>query len=253
MKLIIQKILELEVPLAQHLSSRIGTFLKWDPAVGPQAPAGYVGNPDVDHKIVGGYKDQNYFRIEGPGIGTGGNYSANACGPNCIQTDLFSLAGKEATIEGLDIQQATYSQTTKGGAIDVFVYSETEQNIEVSGTGIEKTALAGGNGQYFTHVPYSGDEPPAEVTLTNIKDNPDTEKTIALADRITATAVYDTDNKKLTVTAKSSDEVDHPTLTVKGFGKIIDRAWYIGHLRCDLYFANDYHHFNGRWNGKHSC
>ena len=123
-------------PFSAALSSRIGTFLKWDPAVGPQAPAGYVGNPDVAHKIVGGYNNQNYFRIEGPGIGTGGNYSANACPstPNCIQTDLFSLAGKEATIEGLDIQQATYSQTTDGGAIDVFVYSEAEQNIEVSGT-----------------------------------------------------------------------------------------------------------------------
>ena len=209
-------------PFSAALSSRIGTFLKWDPAVGPQAPAGYVGNPDVAHKIVGGYNNQNYFRIEGPGIGTGGNYSANACPstPNCIQTDLFSLAGKEATIAGLDIQQATYSQTTDGGAIDVFVYSEAEQNIEVSGTGIEKTTLAGGKGQYFAHVPYSGGEPPAKVTLTNIKDNPDTVKTIELTDRITATAVYDTDNKKLTVTAKSSDEVAPPTLTVKGFGDI---------------------------------
>ena len=86
--------------------------------------------------------------------------------------------------------------------------------------GIEKTTLAGGKGQYFAHVPYSGAEPPAEVTLTNIKDNPDTVKTIELIDRITATAVYDTDNKKLTVTAKSSDEVEPPTLTVKGFGDI---------------------------------
>ena len=103
----------------------------------------------------------------------------------------------------------------------MFVYSETEQNIEVSGTGIAKTALAGGNGQYFTHVPYSGDEPPAEVTLTNIKDRPNTIKTITLVDRITATADYDTDNKKLTVTAKSSDKVEPPTLTVKGFGDIV--------------------------------
>ena len=86
--------------------------------------------------------------------------------------------------------------------------------------GIEKTTLAGGNGQYFAHVPYSGAEPPTEVTLTNIKDNPDTVKTISVVDRITATAVYDTDNKKLTVTAKSSDEVEPPTLTVKGFGDI---------------------------------
>ena len=80
---------------------------------------------------------------------------------------LFSLAGKIATNEGLDIQQATYSQTAEGGAIDVFVYSEAGENIEVSGNGIAKTTLAGGNGQYFAHVPYSGAEPPAEITLTN--------------------------------------------------------------------------------------
>ena len=209
-------------PFSAALSSRIGTFLKWDPAVGPQSPAGYVGNPDVAHKIVGGYNNQNYFRIEGPGIGTGGNYSANACPstPNCIQTDLFSLAGKEATINGLDIQQVTYSQTPGGGAVDVFVYSETGEDIEVSGNGVEKTPLAGGNGQYFAHVPYSGTEPPAEITLTNIKDNPNTVKTIVLADRITATAFYDTDNQKLTITAKSSDEVEPPTLTVNGYGDI---------------------------------
>ena len=33
----------------QRLNSRIGTFLKWDPAVSPEAPTGYVGDPDVDH------------------------------------------------------------------------------------------------------------------------------------------------------------------------------------------------------------
>ena len=95
---------------------------------------------------------------------------------NCIETKLFSLAGKISTNNGLDIQQATYSQTPEGGAIDVFVSSEVEQNIEVSGAGIVKTALAGGNGQYFAHVPYTGTEPPAQVTLTNISDKPDTIK-----------------------------------------------------------------------------
>ena len=31
-------------------------------------------------------------------------------GENCIETNLFSLAGKIATINGLDIQQATYNR-----------------------------------------------------------------------------------------------------------------------------------------------
>ena len=38
-----------QVLCSAALKSRIGTFLKWDPAVGPQAPAGYIGDPDVDH------------------------------------------------------------------------------------------------------------------------------------------------------------------------------------------------------------
>ena len=44
---------------------------------------------------------------------------------------------------------------------------------------------------------------------------------MTLTDRIIATADYDTDNKTFTITAKSSDEVDPPTLTVKGFGDIV--------------------------------
>ena len=52
-----------------------------------------------------------------------------------------------------------------------------------------KTNLAGGDGQYYAHVPYSGTEPPKEITLTNTDDNPDTVKTIKLVDQITANAI----------------------------------------------------------------
>ena len=58
----------------------------------------------------------------------------NACtsNTNCIQTDLFTLAGKIATNNGLDIQQATY---TKQLMVEQSMYlypQKTEQNIEVS-------------------------------------------------------------------------------------------------------------------------
>ena len=80
--------------------------------------------------------------------------------------------GKIANNNGLDIQQATYKQTSAdSGSIDVFVYSEVDQNIEVLGDGIVKTLLSGGEGQYYAHVPYTGIVPPSEVTLTNISDN----------------------------------------------------------------------------------
>ena len=213
---------------AGALNSRIGTFLKWDPVVLPQAREGYIGNPDVLHKIVGGVKDQNFFRIEGPEIGTGANYASFACTniPNCIQTDLFSLMGKIANNNGLDIQQATHKQTSAdSGSIDVFVYSEVDQNIQVSGDGIVTTLLSGGEGQYYAHVPYTGIVPPSEVTLTNLSDNAKTKKTIALVDRIAATAEYAPETQTLIVTAKSSDEVDPPTLSVVGFGDMNPESW----------------------------
>lgn len=204
------------------LNSRIGTFLQWDPTEGDAAPAGYIGDPNVDHAVIGGVNNQNFFRIEGPGIGLiYPDFTCDFDPTNCIETDQFSLMGKIAVNNGLDIQQATYSQTTSdSGSIDVFVSSEIEQAIEVSGAGIATTSLAGGNGQYYAHVPYTGTQPPAEVTVTNVDDTPDTVKTIALTDRITALADYNPDNKTLTITAKSSDEANLPTLSVTGYGDI---------------------------------
>ena len=49
------------------LKGRIAPFLKWDPAIAPQAPDGYIGDPNVDHQITGGIND--YFAIIGPGVG----------------------------------------------------------------------------------------------------------------------------------------------------------------------------------------
>ena len=189
----------------------------------PAPPLGYSGDPNVEQTVTGGVNSQNFFRLRDRELDN--VYPDFKCTPNssdCIQTTVFSLSGKIATNEGLDIQQATYSQTAEGGAIDVFVSSETGESIEVSGNGIVKTNLAGGDGQYYAHVPYSGTEPPKEITLTNTDDNPDTVKTIKLVDQITANAIYDTDKKELTITATSSDKVEPEPLilNVKGFGEI---------------------------------
>ena len=70
----------------------------------------------MDHKVVGGYNKQNFFQIEGPGIGTRGNYSGNACPTN---TELYPnrpifISRKTSNDLGLAIQQATYPQTADG-------------------------------------------------------------------------------------------------------------------------------------------
>ncbi|WP_409272426.1 PKD domain-containing protein [Neobacillus sp. SCS-31] len=224
------------------LTSRIGTFLKWDPDVKPDAPPGYIGDPNENHRVVGSVfidvktkKPQNFLRVEGPGIavGTNGVFSTFACeepnpnnpnqtikNPDCIEVHDFSLMGKIATNNGVEIQQATYERVDEtGGTIDVFAYSEeSNQSIEVSGTGFDPVRMAGGNGQYFARLSFSGETVPERILVTNKGDSPVSSKEIKLVDKITAAALYDIDNKTLTFNAESSDKAGSPQLEVKGYG-----------------------------------
>jgi hypothetical protein len=76
------------------LATRIGPFLRWDPADAPAAPAGYVGNPLREHTVVGSPRGAafNVFRVNGPDIGGPGD--------NTIETHLFTVEGKAATTQG---------------------------------------------------------------------------------------------------------------------------------------------------------
>jgi hypothetical protein len=227
--------------------SRIGPFLKWD----TEKPEGYLGDPLIDHTITGSVindsegNPQNYFRIEGEGsnIGLG---SPDVCkdtkgkeNPDCIETKLFSLMGKEATTMGVDIQKATYTRdSATGGTIDVYAASEdSDEPLEVVGvpsaTGgtIERTLMLGGKGQYYARVTFAGD--PTKVKVTNLRDKPVSSKEIMPVDQIIGTAVYDTENRTLRVSAESSDKVKPPTLTVEDHNKelvngsvIIDKVSY---------------------------
>jgi hypothetical protein len=75
--------------------SSVTSFLRWDPAAdrasvpatGPaELEPGYVGNPDVPHRVVGSPTGNNFFRVQGPAVG--------GRGVNVIETDLFSVQGK---------------------------------------------------------------------------------------------------------------------------------------------------------------
>nr|WP_263327487.1 IPT/TIG domain protein [Neobacillus sp. Marseille-Q6967] len=221
------------------MDSRIGRFIKWDPEVTPAAPTGYLGDPNVDHKIVGGVNGQNYFRIEGPGIGrngANGAFSPNACrntdgtqNPNCIQTDMFSVMGKEATTSGVEKTRATYSRTTAGeGTIDIFAFTEESksQTVEVTTTDITTPiVMDGANGQYFTRVTFSGTTIP-KITIKNTSDNPDTViENMEAVDKIdNAKATYNIDNNTLTVKGVSSDQFEARILTVKEFNQPIENG-----------------------------
>lgn len=68
------------------LNGKVSNFLRWDPAVAPAAPAGYLGDPNVTHTITGSPFNTNFFRVVGP--------NAGGAGINTIQTSQFTLAGK---------------------------------------------------------------------------------------------------------------------------------------------------------------
>ncbi|WP_078550094.1 PKD domain-containing protein [Litchfieldia alkalitelluris] len=213
------------------LNSRVHPFLQWNPQVPPEAPEGYVGDPNILHPIIGSIlidptgQPQNIFRIEGPGIGIGSPDRATTPGfnpDNTIETREFSLLGTISTISGVEVTRATYSQTTAtGGVIDVFAWTDEDlpQTIEVSGTGIDPTILQGINGKYIARVAYIGSTPPSTITVTNVSDNSaESIKEVVPVDFITATAIYDTTTQTLTIEAESSDEVSTRTLTILDFG-----------------------------------
>jgi len=196
------------------LNSRIGPFLRWDTG----APAGYLGDPAVDHAITGSPFGTNVFRIEGP--------DAGGPGVNVVETNLFSVMGKKATNSGVEAVRATYSraavpQPSTGGSLDVFATSEIGQSLTVSGDGFYETRLAGDAKRYFARVDYSGAQPPATVTVTNSGDDPPARKPIAVTDLVTiTTARYDAGAHRLTIAATSSDEANPPTLTAAGVGAL---------------------------------
>ncbi|MFC7534399.1 hypothetical protein [Actinoplanes sp. GCM10030250] len=209
----------------QAMSSRVGPFLKWDPAVAPAAPAGYTGDPGVDHRIVGSPYQTNFVRIEqldpvsGAVLGQVGF------------TDLFSIQGRYATNSGVDIEQATYTTGPGGGAIEVYATSELGQSLEVTGNaalGFRTTRLRGSGGRYYARLPLTGPLPAdASIEVVNAGDRPVTRKNRKLADvvRITS-ASYDSQARTLAVSAVSSDgDSTPPALTVTGFGPLNGSAF----------------------------
>jgi hypothetical protein len=92
------------------MTGRFGPFLKWAPSANPLdvPPAGFVGDAATDHKITGSPLGTNFVRIEGPNVNP--SNTVDACPavdgpiPDCVQTDLFVVAGKLATTPAANIQ-----------------------------------------------------------------------------------------------------------------------------------------------------
>lgn len=211
------------------LAGRVGPFLKWDPAVAPAAPAGYIGDPNSSHTVVGSPYNTNFVKVERKELN--GTYTPLA------QTDQFLVSGRYATNSGVSVPRAVYTLPASGHAtIDVFATSEVGQSIQVSANaelGFATTTLRDEGSRYFGRlpltVPPSGLPVGAQIEVVNAGDKPIARKIAKLADGVTISAATYTvgdvgapgPDNTLVVTASSSDEVNAPVLTVAGYGPLV--------------------------------
>jgi hypothetical protein len=197
----------------QALSSRVGPFLRWDPAVAPAAPSGYIGDPGVDHAVVGSPYGTNFVSVE--------RKNADGTWTELARQTQFSIQGRLATNSGVDLQQATYSVGADGaGFVDVYATSDAGQAIRIkdAGLGFIETKLEGDRGVYYGRFGITRSPDGTSITVANVGDNPVAQKVVKLTDVVTVTkAQYDADANLLTVTATSSDQDSTPgALTVLG-------------------------------------
>jgi len=64
-------------------TTNAGPFLTWDPASAPLPPAGFIGDANIPHTLIGSPFNTNIFRIQGPNVG--------GPGVNSVQTNVFSI------------------------------------------------------------------------------------------------------------------------------------------------------------------
>jgi hypothetical protein len=130
---------------AEAMTGRLGPFLRWDPAVAPAAPAGYVGDAATPHRVVGSPTGTNVFRIDGPNVG--------GPGINTVQTNLFTVEGKIAGPIMASPSRVAFGSQQLGStsaAQTVTVKNIGAGNLTVSGVALD---TATGNPEDFAIAP----------------------------------------------------------------------------------------------------
>jgi hypothetical protein len=167
-------------------------------------PAGYLGDGATTSTITGAPAD--VFAIDGPGVSTSGRNRdpAQPGNPNRALTRLFTVRAKEAARFGVDVRSAVFTRDGAGSAhIDVIATSRPGQDIQVTGEGFRPTPMRADGERYVARI--AAAEAPAEITVTNMRDDPPFPFTVPLTDAVTiADAVYDLGAGVLTVEAVSS-------------------------------------------------
>jgi hypothetical protein len=186
------------------LKGNIGPFLSW----GADAPAGYLGDPNVDHTVTGGPL-RNTFEASWPGATT-------------IVQDQFTVQGKKATNAGVKADGAVVN----GNFLDVFATSEADPGElyvaaagDVPSTPMQADPVAPTTPAphtFYARIDMTGKTMPTSVTVRNIGDAPisTSQVTVTKPSAITITdASYNG-----TVLHVAASSASGAALTVSGYG-----------------------------------
>ena len=197
-------------------TTNAGPFLAWD-ATAPAPPAGFIGDPNVDHAITGSPFGTNFLRIDGPNVG--------GPGVNTLQQNLFQVTGKlfDGVLQSaLLIDRTSYSRTATGMEVNLLVHAAKNGAVTAGAVGFPNTTLTRDavSGRYVARVNRAD---PAAVKPAFIRYTSTSPKSAAtvrdapLVDEVTVTsATYSLSSHLLTVNAVSSDQVAPPTLVAAG-------------------------------------
>ncbi|SFE22268.1 hypothetical protein [Nitrosomonas sp. Nm166] len=216
-------------PFDAALTSEVGPFLVWDPAIAPTAPAGYVGDPNIPHQVKNGRCGVNSFRIEGPvGVDLDGN------GSNVVETNLFSVQGKifdpSSAPPGIEPVRTSYLRSTNASGvttsrINSWVKAPPTSTVTFNGPQASQNGLMTFDGEstFFKRATLNAansDPMPAQVEIVATNASGDsTTKLVNVIDQVNiTTATWSRSAQTLKVVAVSSDKIvagDIPVLTLK--------------------------------------
>ncbi|NBA93433.1 Ig-like domain-containing protein [Pseudomonas sp. R5(2019)] len=206
--------------LGPFLRSVNGPYTEINPDTGVTET--FIGDPNLTEQVTGSPRNTNFLRIVGP-AGT-------------IQTNLFTVSGKVLDPRAqtqVELQRATYRRTSTGTRVEVFAKAAAGTSLcmrdtlaLVPGTPpspCQTSLLTDNNGLYFGHRLTTG-APPSVLVITASNPGGTTQPTAVSRKPVDVvkveTAQYEWTNKRLTIQARSSDEVQVPDLIAQGYGRM---------------------------------
>ncbi|WDY60117.1 Ig-like domain-containing protein [Pseudomonas sp. PSKL.D1] len=205
--------------LGPFLRSATGPYTEVNPDTG--ASETYIGDPNRTEAVIGSPFGTNFVRIQGP-AGT-------------IQTNLFTVSGKvldQRAQTPVTLERATYSRNGSGTRVAVFAKAPNNASLCMrNGLALVGTppspcqfSLTPDNNGLFFNQQLSQAAPPPVVVVTASNTAANTQPT-ALSSKLSdvvkvSTARYEWANKRLTIEARSSDEVVIPDIIAQGYGRL---------------------------------